>query len=49
VDGTDAARMIARVLDGKQTTTHIAQLADLLRDHPSAYVRSVTAPHTTTT
>ncbi|MCW2690477.1 MAG: hypothetical protein JWR37_5367, partial [Mycobacterium sp.] len=47
--GTDAARMIARVLDGKQTTTHIAQLADLLRDHRSGYVRSVSAQHTTTT
>jgi hypothetical protein len=47
--GTDAARITAKVLDGKKTSPSIAQLAEMLREHPSAYVRSVSVQHTTTT
>ena len=43
--GTEAARTIARAIDGRQTTPQIQQLAGLLRGHPSAYVRSVSAQH----
>lgn len=44
--GTEAARIVARTLDGKQSTTYTTQLADMLREHPSAYVRSVSTQHT---
>lgn len=46
--GTEAARIVARMLDGKQATTHTTQLANMLPGHPSAYVRSASAKHTTT-
>lgn len=44
--GTAAARIVAKTLDGKQPSTYTTQLAGMLREHPSAYVRSVSKQHT---
>ncbi len=39
--------MIATGIAGAPTTAGVAQLANLLNDHPSGYVRSVGAQHLT--
>lgn len=43
--GTQVPRMIAAGMLGAKTTAATSQLAALLHDHPSAYVRSISAQH----
>ena len=43
--GTEVARAVASLINGSDTTDAVRQLASLIRNHPSAYVRSVAAQH----
>ena len=43
--GTQVPRMVAAGMIGAETTTAVSQLAALLKDNPSAYVRSISAQH----
>lgn len=45
-DGIGVARAIAHALAGAELTEETRELANLLLDHPSQYVRSVAAKHT---
>lgn len=44
-EGTEVTRMVAQVIDGVPSSHAVEQVAALLREHPSAYVRMVCAQH----
>jgi HEAT repeat protein len=45
--GTQVPRMIATGIVGAETTVSVSQLAKLLKEHPSGYVRSISVQHLT--